>query len=175
MLDSPAPPFHRAAIMTTRPASFDDEMMRRALAEAEAAAARGEVPIGAVLVAPASEGGRSAVLAAAGNRTIELGDPTAHAEILALREGARRFGNHRLMGCTLYVTLEPCTMCAGAVSLARIDTLVFGAEDEKGGAVIHGARFFEQPTCHHRPRLRTGVLARDSADLLRAFFAARRG
>jgi len=145
-------------------------MMRRALAMAEAAAEVGEAPVGAVLMDPAT----GAVVAEAHNRPLGLHDPTAHAEILALRAGGASLRNYRLAGLTLYVTLEPCAMCAGAVSHARIGRLVYGAGDEKGGAVTHGGRFFEQPTCHWRPKVEKGLLADDSASLLRAFFRARR-
>ena len=148
----------------------DADIMALALEQAEAAAARGEVPIGAVVI----ERDAQTVVAATGNRTIELNDPTAHAEILALREAGAKLGNYRLLGCELFVTLEPCAMCAGAVSLARVDRLVYGAPDPKGGGVVHGGRFFEQPTCHHRPIVDGGVLADNSAQLLRDFFAARR-
>ena len=144
--------------------------MRIALEEAQAAALRGEAPIGAVLVDPAT----GAVIARAGNSPIGLNDPTAHAEILALRAAAARLGNYRLTGLTLVVTLEPCAMCAGAISHARIGRLVFGATDEKGGAVISGPRFFEQPTCHWRPDVEGGVLSEESAALLKDFFRARR-
>ena len=144
--------------------------MRLALEEAHAAAARGEAPIGAAVVDPAS----GEIIARAGNGPIGAHDPTAHAEILAMRQAALKLGNYRLTGLTLVVSLEPCAMCAGAISLARIGRLVFGAEDPKGGGVIHGGRFFEQPTCHWRPEVAGGVLADESADLLRAFFKARR-
>jgi tRNA(Arg) A34 adenosine deaminase TadA len=144
--------------------------MRIALAEAQAAAARGEAPIGAVLADPAT----GEVLAQAGNAPIGSADPTAHAEILVLREVAARTGNYRLIGLTLYVTLEPCAMCAGAISHARIGRLVFGAEDPKGGAVVHGPRFFNQPTCHWRPEVEGGVFAEESATMLREFFRERR-
>ena len=144
--------------------------MRIALEEAQAAAARGEAPIGAVVVDPAT----GQIVARAGNSPIGLADPTAHAEILALRAAARALGNYRLTGLTLFVTLEPCAMCAGAISHARIGRLVFGASDPKGGAVISGPRFFEQPTCHWRPEVVGGVLAEESAALLRAFFRERR-
>ena len=148
----------------------DSDYMALALAEAEAAGARGEVPVGAVLV-----GAEGAVLARAGNRILERKDPTAHAELLALREGAAALGNERLTGTTLYVTLEPCAMCAGAISLARVARLVFAAEDPKGGAVLHGPLFFAQPTCHHRPEVsRTLEDAGASARLLREFFRVRR-
>lgn len=144
--------------------------MRIALAEAQAAAARGEAPIGAAVIDPAS----GEVLAQAGNGPIGRNDPTAHAEILALRAAAERVGNYRLTGLSLFVTLEPCAMCAGAISHARIGRLVFGAADEKGGAVVNGPRVFDQPTCHWRPEVAGGVLAQESAALLRQFFKARR-
>lgn len=144
--------------------------MRIALEEAQAAAARGEAPIGAVVVDPAS----GEVLARAGNAPIFTCDPTAHAEILALRRAAQKRDNYRLTGLTLYVTLEPCAMCAGAISHARIGRVVFGAADEKGGAIVNGPRFFEQPTCHWRPTVEGGVLAEKSSALLKAFFAERR-
>ena len=145
--------------------------MRIALAEAQAAADRGETPVGAVVVDPAT----GEVIAAAGNAPIGESDPTAHAEIRALRAAARKRGNYRLTGLTLYVTLEPCPMCAGAISHARIGRVVFGAEDPKGGGVLHGARVFEQPTCHWRPEVAGGLLAPESAALLKGFFRARRG
>jgi tRNA(adenine34) deaminase len=147
----------------------DDAFMAMALAQAEAAAARDEVPVGAMLVS--ADG---AVIVRNGNRILELKDPTAHAEMLALREGARVLGNERLVGTTLYVTLEPCAMCAGAIAHARVARLVFAAEDPKGGAVLHGPRFFEQPTCHHRPEIVRGPLADESSRLLKSFFRARR-
>jgi tRNA(Arg) A34 adenosine deaminase TadA len=147
----------------------DEVMMRRALDEARAAADAGEAPIGAVVVSAAGE-----LLAAAGNAPVSMHDPTAHAEIRALREAARQSGNYRLTGATLYVTLEPCAMCAGAISHARIARLVIAAQDPKGGAVFHGPRFFEQPTCHWRPEIARGPLAAESGELLRAFFRARR-
>lgn len=149
---------------------FDLEMMRRAMAQAQAAADAGEAPIGAVLVDPAS----GEVVAEAHNQPIRLHDPTAHAEILAMRTAAAKAGNYRLTGLTLYVTLEPCAMCAGAISHARIGRVVYGAPDEKGGAVAHGPKFFEQPTCHSRPSVTSGVLADESSTLLRSFFRARR-
>jgi tRNA(Arg) A34 adenosine deaminase TadA len=148
----------------------DEELMRLALAEAEAAGARGETPVGAVLFDPAS----GQVVAWAGNGPIGAHDPTAHAEIVAMRVAAQALGNYRLTGLTLAVTLEPCAMCAGAISHARIGRLVFGAEDPKGGAVQHGPRFFEQPTCHWRPEVTGGVLAEAGSALLKAFFRARR-
>ncbi len=145
--------------------------MRIALAEAQAAAAAGETPVGAVIVDPAT----GEVIAKAGNAPIGTHDPTAHAEIRAIRAAAERLGNYRLTGLSLFVTLEPCAMCAGAISQARIGRLVFGADDPKGGGVVHGARVFEQPTCHWKPVLGSGVLADESAVLLRSFFRARRG
>ena len=144
--------------------------MRIALAEAQAAAALGEAPIGAAIIDPVT--GR--VVAQAGNAPIAGHDPTAHAEILALRAAGQALGNYRLTGLTLVVTLEPCAMCAGAISHARIGRLVIGAEDSKGGAVIHGPRFFDQATCHWRPEVISGVLAEESARLLRDFFRQRR-
>lgn len=150
-------------------ANRDTLMMQRALEEARNAAAAGEAPIGAVLVGAAGE-----ILAAAGNAPISTSDPTGHAEIRAIREAARKLGNYRLTGATLYVTLEPCAMCAGAISHARIARLVFAADDPKGGAVQHGPRFFEQPTCHWRPEIVRGPLAEDASNLLRDFFRARR-
>lgn len=143
--------------------------MQRALAEAEAAARRGEVPVGAVVTGPDGE-----VLAADGNRIEELADPTAHAEILVLRAAARRFGAPRLVGCDLWVTLEPCPMCAYATALARIRRLYFAAADPKCGAVEHGPRLFASPVCHHRPEVYGGIGERAAAELLRAFFRARR-
>lgn len=147
----------------------DSKMMQRALEEARLAAASGEAPIGAVVVSADGE-----LLAAAGNAPIGSHDPTGHAEIRAMREAAARLGNYRLSGATLYVTLEPCAMCAGAISHARIARLVFAAEDPKGGAVLHGPKFFEQPTCHWRPEIERGPCAEDSAAMLRDFFRARR-
>ncbi len=149
----------------------DHDAMQLALAEARGAAARGETPVGAVILDPAT----GEVLASAGNGPIGAHDPTAHAEIAAMRLAAAKLGNYRLTGLTLVVTLEPCAMCAGAISHARIGRVVFGAEDPKGGAVLHGPRFFDQPTCHWRPEVTGGVLADESADLLRGFFKARRG
>lgn len=143
--------------------------METAFAEAEAAAKRGEVPVGAVLVAA---DGR--LLAQSGNRTEELSDPTAHAEMLVLREAARLSGSPRLSGCDLYVTLEPCAMCAAAISFARLRRVVFAAYDPKGGAVDHGPRFFNQPTCHHVPEVVGGVEERRASALLKTFFAERR-
>jgi tRNA(Arg) A34 adenosine deaminase TadA len=148
----------------------DAANMRIALDLAQAAAEAGEAPIGAVVVDPAT----GQVFGAAHNAPVGLHDPTAHAEIRALRAAGEAAGNYRLTGMTLYVTLEPCAMCAGAISHARIGRVVFGAEDPKGGAVAHGPRFFEQPTCHWRPKVEGGVLAEESAALLRGFFKARR-
>ena len=147
----------------------DEEAIALALAEAKAAAARGEVPVGAVLL---SRDG--ALLARDGNRIVERRDPTAHAEMLVMRAGAEMLGSERLVGTTLYATLEPCAMCVGAMSLARIARLVFAAEDPKGGAVLHGPCFFGQPTCHHRPEVARAGDAEEAGDLLRAFFRARR-
>ncbi|MCW5773138.1 MAG: nucleoside deaminase [Rhodospirillaceae bacterium] len=144
--------------------------MAAALAEARAAAARGEVPVGAAIVDAAT--GR--ILARAGNRTEELADPSAHAEILALRAAGALRGAPRLPDCDLYVTLEPCAMCAAAISFARIRRLYFGAADPKMGAVEHGPRFFRQPTCHHAPESYGGIGESDAAALLRDFFKTRR-
>jgi tRNA(adenine34) deaminase len=141
--------------------------MALALEQAEAASARGEVPVGAVIV----RDGR--VIAAAGNRVEELGDPTAHAEMLAIRQAAGR-GGKRLEDCDLYVTLEPCPMCAAAISLARVRRLYFGAYDPKGGGVEHGAKVFDHPTCHHRPEVYGGLEESRAARLLKEFFAQRR-
>jgi tRNA(adenine34) deaminase len=144
--------------------------MMLALAEAEAAAARGEVPVGAALV----DGRTGAVLARAGNRVEELHDATAHAEMLVLRAAATQGESKRLPDCDLYVTLEPCPMCAQAIAFARIRRLYFGAYDPKGGGVDHGPRIFEQPTCHHRPEVYGGIGESRAAALLQAFFKARR-
>ena len=144
--------------------------MDRALEEAAAAAARGETPVGAVLT-----GLDGQVLAADGNRVRELSDPTAHAEVLVLREGARVLGSERLTGCGLTVTLEPCPMCAGAIAHARIGKLWYGAEDPKGGGVAHGARVFSHPTCHHAPEVYGGIQEAECAALLRDFFGSLRG
>ncbi|XMO93255.1 nucleoside deaminase [Hyphococcus formosus] len=149
--------------------SDDLEYMTRALEEAHKAAEAGEAPIGAVLV-----GADGAMLAAAGNAPIATHDPTGHAEIRVLRAAAEKVGNYRLTGTTLFVTLEPCAMCAGAISIARVSRLVIAAKDQKGGAVFHGPRYFEQPTCHWRPDVVEGPLAEESSKLLRLFFKARR-
>ena len=142
--------------------------MEQALDEARKAQARGEVPVGCVVVR------NGTIIAAAGNRTLADRDPTAHAEMLAIRAAAKIVGSERLTDCDLHVTLEPCAMCAAAISFARIHRLYYGAADPKGGAVEHGARFFTQPTCHHRPEIYGGISESASADLLREFFAARR-
>ncbi|MEI2386438.1 nucleoside deaminase [Breoghania sp. JC706] len=148
----------------TRSSSFMDA----AFAQAEAAAARGEVPVGAVIVRDGE------ILAAAGNRTLSDNDPTAHAEVLVIREAAARLSSQRLGDCDLYVTLEPCAMCAAAISFARIRRLYFGAGDPKGGAVEHGPRFFAQATCHHAPEVYSGIGEKQAADLLKGFFRDRR-
>jgi len=143
--------------------------MGLALAEARAAAARGEVPVGAVVV---REG---AVLARAGNRTRELADPTAHAEMLAIRAACALLGSERLVGCDLYVTLEPCPMCAAAISAARLGRLYYGASDPKSGGVAVGARVFSHPQCHHAPQVYDGIGASEAEALLKDFFAGKRG
>lgn len=144
--------------------------MRIALEAAQAAALAGETPVGAVIVDPAS----GEVVSVGANQPIGSHDPTAHAEIVAIRAAAQKLGNYRLTNLTLYVTLEPCAMCAGAISHARIGRVVFGAEDPKGGAVVNGPRFFDQPTCHWRPTVDGGVLGDEAGNLLRNFFRARR-
>jgi tRNA(Arg) A34 adenosine deaminase TadA len=146
------------------------DFMALALAEARKAGARGEVPVGAVLV----DGPTGRVLAAAGNRTEADHDPTAHAELLAIRAAAAAVGAPRLAEADLYVTLEPCPMCAAAIGFARIRRLYFGAYDPKGGGVEHGARIFDQPTCHHRPEIYGGIGERAAGALLQEFFKARR-
>jgi tRNA(Arg) A34 adenosine deaminase TadA len=143
--------------------------MQIALEEAEAAAVRGEVPVGAVLVS--NEG---KILARYGNRTEEFKDPTAHAEMLVIREAARLRNSPRLGDCDLYVTLEPCAMCAAAISFARLRRVVFAAYDPKGGGVEHGPRFFMQPTCHHRPEVIGGVEEQTAGEILKKFFAGKR-
>ena len=148
----------------------DEDYMRLALEEAQAASSRGEVPVGAVLVNPES----GEIVSRVGNAPIGICDPTAHAEILALRDGAYKSGNYRLTGLTLYVTLEPCTMCAGAISNARIGRVVYGASDPKGGAVESGVRFFDQKSCHYRPDVTGGVLADECSNILKAFFKSKR-
>jgi len=142
--------------------------MQIALDEARGAETHGEVPVGCVIVRDGK------IIAQTGNRTISDKDPTAHAEMLAIRAAAAAVGSERLTDCDLYVTLEPCAMCAAAMSFARIRRLYFGAADPKGGAVEHGPRFFAQPTCHHRPEVYGGISESECADLLRSFFAARR-
>ncbi len=145
-----------------------NQFMELALAEARSAGERGEVPIGAVVVLD------NKVIAKAGNRTRELNDVTAHAEIVAIRLACEELGQERLTGADLYVTLEPCTMCAAAISFARIRRLYFGAEDPKGGGVDNGVRFYQQPTCHHAPEVYSGLGETSSADILRRFFQAKR-
>lgn len=145
-------------------ASFMDQ----ALAEARSAGGRGEIPVGAVIVR------KREIIASAGNRTRELADVTAHAEVLAIRAASRRLASERLTGCDLYVTLEPCTLCAAAISFARLRRLYYGAADPKGGGVENGVRFFAAATCHHAPEVYSGIGEQASAALLRDFFAARR-
>jgi tRNA(Arg) A34 adenosine deaminase TadA len=145
------------------------DFMALALQEAEAAAQKGEVPVGAVLV-----NASGFIMAQAGNRTEELNDPTAHAEMLAIREAACQCGEPRLQGCDLYVTLEPCAMCAAAISFARLRRVIFGAYDPKGGAIDHGPRFFTQPTCHHAPEVIGGVEEVKCGALLKSFFEGKR-
>lgn len=148
--------------------SMSGTFMQMALNEARAAAERGEVPVGAVLVRGTE------VVARNGNRTRELNDPTAHAEMLVLRAGGAQLKSERLLNCDLYVTLEPCAMCAAALSFARIRRLYFGASDPKGGGVEHGPRFYSQPTCHHMPEVYGGIAERQAAEVLKAFFRDRR-
>ncbi len=145
-------------------------LMGKAIDEARAAAARGEVPVGAVLV----DARKGLILAAAGNRVEELNDPTAHAEMLVIREATHRCGAARLNDCDLYVTLEPCAMCATAISFARLRRLYFGAYDPKGGGVDHGPRMYQQPTCHHAPEVYGGINEQQAGELLKTFFASRR-
>lgn len=145
-----------------------NRFMEIALAEARAAGARGEVPVGAVLVLD------GAVLAQAGNRTRAENDVTAHAEVAVIREAAKKLGQERLTGADLYVTLEPCTLCAAAISFARLRRLYYGAEDPKGGAVDNGVRFFAQPTCHHAPDVYSGIRGLEAAEILKDFFTERR-
>ena len=142
--------------------------MERAFEEAREAARQGEVPVGAAILRD------GAIIASAGNRTLAWKDPTAHAEIIAIREAARLIGSERLIGCDLYVTLEPCAMCAGAISFARIRRLYYGAADEKGGAVDHGTRFFASSICHHAPEVYGGFDEVEAATLLKDFFSAKR-
>ncbi len=163
-LTTPGAPTKLAGMMR-----FDTSMMEMALAEARAAGARGEVPVGAVIVAP-----DATVVARAANRMEELGDPTAHAEMLAIRAACAATGEGRLDGCDLYVTLEPCPMCAQAISFARLRRLTFAAYDPKGGGVEHGPRIFRAASCHHRPEVYGGIDERPAAELLEAFFAGLR-
>lgn len=149
----------------------DKGFMRRALALAEAAARAEEAPIGAIIVHPET----GEIVGEGRNASIGLSDASAHAEILAIRQAGEKLGNYRLTGLTMYVSLEPCAMCAGAISHARLSRLVIGATDEKGGAVMHGPRFFESASCHWRPAVEQGLFAEESASLLRGFFRARRG
>ena len=144
--------------------------MARALKAAENAVAQDEVPVGAVIVK--SDTGR--VVSVAYNKTRTHHDPSAHAEILAIREACKIFGTQRIPNCDLYVTLEPCTMCAGAISFARVNRLIIGAPDPKGGGVLHGAQFFEQPTCHHKPQVIDNVMAQECGDILKVFFKEKR-
>lgn len=151
--------------MTRRkPVSYMD----LALEEAQAAAARGEVPVGAVVVRD------GLIVSKAGNRTRELNDPTAHAEILVIREAAKTMESERLTGCDLYVTLEPCAMCAGAISFARLARLYYAASDPKGGGVDHGGRLFNQPTCHHAPQVYSGIGEAQASEILKEFFISKR-
>ncbi|WP_306261631.1 nucleoside deaminase [Pararhizobium sp. IMCC21322] len=142
--------------------------MDLAFEEAQSAADRGEVPVGAVLVKD------NQIIARAGNRTLELNDPTAHAELLTIRAGGAELGSQRLTGCDLYVTLEPCPMCAAAISFARIGRLYYGAQDEKSGGAESGIRYFSHPTCHHVPEIYGGIGAAKAADLLKVFFSQKR-
>ena len=148
----------------------DEHYMRQCIEQAQAASGRGEVPVGALILDPKS----GEVIARTGNAPIGICDPTAHAEILALRDAAYKIDNYRLSGLTLYVTLEPCTMCAGAIAHARISRVVYGASDPKGGAVENGVRFFETPSCHSKPEVTPGVLAQECGQMLKDFFKARR-
>lgn len=144
--------------------------MQTALQEARDAGARGEVPVGAVIVSPQGQ-----IVAQAGNRTRELCDPTAHAEVLAIRQACKARGSERLVGHDLYVTLEPCPLCAGAISAARLARLYYGASDPKSGGVAHGARVFSHRQCHHAPEVYDGIAAREAEELLKTFFGQRRG
>jgi len=147
-----------------------DDFMDKAFIAAEAARDRGEVPVGAVIV----DGLTKEIIAIEGNRVMELKDPSGHAEMLAIRKACQEKGSKRIIDCDLYVTLEPCPMCAAAISFARIRRLHFGAYDPKGGGVDHGPKIFDQPTCHHKPDVSGGHREREAADLLKTFFAARR-
>jgi tRNA(Arg) A34 adenosine deaminase TadA len=146
-----------------------NSFMKQALIEAELAAHRGEVPVGAILISPHQE-----IIARQGNRIVELRDPSAHAEVLAIRQACQRLQSERLTGCDLYVTLEPCTMCAGLISFARIRRLYFGAYDPKGGGIEQGASFFSRKTCHHAPEVYGGIDESRATELLRDFFAKKR-
>ncbi|MBL4870797.1 MAG: nucleoside deaminase [Robiginitomaculum sp.] len=148
----------------------DEHYMRQCIAQAQAASLRGEVPVGAIIVDPTS----GDVLSAVGNAPISICDPTAHAEILAIRDAAHKLDNYRLTGLHLYVTLEPCAMCAGAIAQARIGRVIYGASDVKGGAVENGVQYFKSASCHSKPEIRAGVLADECALLLTQFFKARR-
>ena len=150
-------------------AEIDETPMGVAFTEARAAATRGEVPVGAVIVDQ-----KGKIIARAGNRTLELKDPTAHAEMLAIRDACSFAGNERLGGLDIYVTLEPCPMCAAAISFARLRRLYYGAADEKSGGVDHGPRIFSHSTCHHAPEVYSGIRETDAAAMLRTFFADRR-
>jgi len=155
--------------MSPRASGFSRlDPMERALDEARAAVARGEVPVGAAIVHDGN------LIASAGNRTLETKDPTAHAEMLVIRAACGHLGSERLPSCDIYVTLEPCAMCATAISFSRVRRLYFGAPDPKMGGVEHGARIFAQPTCHHRPEVYGGIREGEAASLLRSFFAGKR-
>ena len=149
-------------------AAIAPDPLTRAFDEARAAGARGEVPVGAVVVRAGE------VIAAAGNRTLADRDPTAHAELLAIRAACAALGSERLVGCDLYVTLEPCAMCAGAISFARLRRVYYAAPDPKGGALDHGPHYFTQPTCHHAPEVYGGLRESEAAELLRGFFREKR-
>jgi len=148
----------------------DHSFMRAALKEAKQATQRDEVPIGAVLV----HNNTQEIIASAGNQTRQLNDPSAHAEILTIRKACEIQGTQRIPNTTLYVSLEPCTMCAAAISFARIETVIIGANDPKGGGVLHGAKFYEQPTCHWKPKIKHGLLADECGQILRDFFKSKR-
>jgi tRNA(adenine34) deaminase len=164
----PGPAGGRTRVPGTTSSMATPSFMQIALGEARAAGARGEVPVGCVIVRD------NKMIARAGNRTLADRDPTAHAELIAIRAAATALGSERLTDCDLYVTLEPCAMCAAAISFARIRRLYFGAADPKGGAVEHGVRFFAVATCHHRPEIYGGISERECAALLKEFFQARR-
>ncbi len=149
---------------------ISENLMQAAMIQAESAAKRGEVPVGCVIV----DGTSGEIISKASNRTEEWGDPTAHAEMLAIREATTKAGSARLSDCDLYVTLEPCPMCAAAISFARIRRVYFGAYDPKSGGVDHGARIFEQPTCHHKPEVYGGINETACGEILKDFFKDRR-